>query len=67
MKNLTATAIMMRVMLIAVPVILAVGAFMGYPHDEMLSGFFWLIVALNMGLRFSGADKRIPDEEGGQE
>ena len=67
MKDLTATAIMMRVMLIAVPVILAFGAFMGYPHDEMLSGFFWIIVALNMALRFSGADKRIPDEEGGQE
>lgn len=63
MKDLTATAIMMRMMLIAVPVILAFGAFMGFPHDEMLSGFFWIVVALNMALRFSGADKMSPKKE----
>lgn len=59
MKDLNATAIMMRMMLIVIPVILAIGAFMGYPHDELLSGFFWIVVALNMALRFCDADKKI--------
>ena len=42
----TVTGIMAHAVLIAVPVILAIGSFLGFPNDPMLSGFYWGFIAL---------------------
>ena len=58
MKNKTATHIMVTAVRIALPVLLAIGAFLGFPHDQQLSGFYWLFVALQVLLELSGVDER---------
>ena len=40
------TYIITNAVRIALPLLLAVGAFMGFPNDPQLSGFFWLFVFL---------------------
>lgn len=42
----TATWIMAHSVLIAVPVLLAIGSFLGNPNDPLLTGFYWLFIAL---------------------
>lgn len=58
MKDKTATFIMVNAVKIALPVLLSIGAFLGFPHDQQLSGFYWLFVALQVLLELSGADKK---------
>lgn len=58
MKNMTATYIMVTAVKIVLPVLLSIGAFLGFPHDQQLSGFYWLLVALQVLLELSGVDKK---------
>lgn len=47
------TYIMAHGVLIAVPVLLAIGSWLGFPNDRLLCGFYWLFVALWEGLEIT--------------
>ena len=49
----TATYIMAHAVLIAVPMLLAVGSWLGFPNDRMLGGFYWMFAALWKGLEMT--------------
>lgn len=57
MKNKAATYIMVNAVKIALPGLLAIGAFLGFPNDPQLSGFYWLFVTLQVLLEVAGLDK----------
>ena len=47
------TYIMAHGVLIAVPVLLAIGSWLGWPNDAALGGFYWIFVALWKGLEMT--------------
>lgn len=49
----TATYIMAHGVLIAVPALLAIGSWLGWPNDAALGGFYWIFVALWKGLEMT--------------